>query len=60
MSDQTTPVPPTNPPSRVDRGLAAPGRRSFIVGGSAMLAALWPGLAADGEAGGGTGGEPDS
>ena len=57
MSDQTTPVPST-PPSRVDRGLAAPGRRSFIVGGSAMLAAL--GLSPDASASPRTASLPDA
>ena len=57
MSDQTTPVPST-PPSRVDRGLAAPGRRSFIVGGSAMLAAL--GLSPDAGASPRTASLPDA
>lgn len=50
MSDPTSSV-PENPttPSRLDRGLAVPGRRGFIVGGTAMLAAL--GLSPDAAAG---------
>lgn len=61
MTDQATPMPSTSStsstcstsstPSRLDLGLAAPGRRGFIVGGTAMLAAL--GLSPDAVAGSG-------
>ena len=42
MSDPTVPASSSTSTgaSRVERGLATPGRRHFIVGGTAMLAAL--------------------
>jgi hypothetical protein len=42
MPDPTVPASSSTPtgPSRAERGLATPGRRHFIVGGTAMLAAL--------------------
>ena len=42
MPDPTVPASSSTPngPSRAERGLATPGRRHVIVGGTAMLAAL--------------------
>jgi hypothetical protein len=59
MTDQSTSACPTgDSPSRLDLGLTAPGRRSFIVGGTAMLAAL--GLSPDASAGVPTASRPDA
>jgi hypothetical protein len=60
MSDQTVPASSSTPAgaSRVERGLATPGRRHFIVGGTAMLAAL--GLSPHAEASTSTASLPDA
>ena len=60
MSDPTVPASSSTPTgaSRVERGLATPGRRHFIVGGTAMLAAL--GLSPQAQATMRTGSLPDA